>query len=77
MKSEGVKEVVKWMEQELKKQKEAVEAARKQLGIFGHFEDCGSSYEYAFVEEQAKLAAMVSWKISTEKFMKKLRHEGQ
>jgi hypothetical protein len=74
-KSEGVKDVVKWMEEQIKAQRVNVTEAEKNLRAFGHIYDIASSYEMRLAEEKATLAQMVSWKVSTEKYMKKLRHE--
>lgn len=77
MKSEGVKDIVKWMEEQIKVQKASVEDAKRSVRAFGMYEDCGSSYYEQLAVEEGKLNAMVSWKISTEKYMKKLRHQGE
>ena len=62
-KSDGVADIVKWMEGQIKEQK-------KRLDEVSHI------YDASRFEEQTRLNVMVSWKISTEKYMKKLRHEG-
>lgn len=77
MKSEGVKDIVEWMKEQIKLQKLEVDEASKRQRTFGMFEDCGASYDSAAAAEKAKLDVMVSWKISTEKYMKKLRHQGE
>lgn len=77
MKSEGVRDIVKWMEQKIKEQRIRVVDAHKDVQALGHFEDCGDHYHSKLQEECAVLDKMVSWKISTEKYMKKLQHQGE
>lgn len=75
MKSEGVKDVVKWLEEECKNAKEDVQIAKKAregADYWGH-----DYYDNMISIEEAKLSTLVKVKISTEKYMKKLRHEGQ
>ena len=76
-KADGVSDIVKWMDEQLKAQTKAVESARKDRASFGMYEDCGEFYVTRVYEEEARLATMLSWKISTEKYMKKLRHEAR
>lgn len=75
-KSDGVEDIVSWMKEQIKEQKKAVDEAKKYVRAFGCYEDCGDSYRSDLAAEEAKLNVMVAWKISTEKYMKKLRHEG-
>lgn len=77
MKSEGVRDIVKWMEDKIKQQKLNVQQATKDVQHLGHFEDCGDYYQGELVKEHAVLDMMVSWRISTEKYMKKLQHQGK
>ncbi len=74
-KSEGVKDVVKWLEEQCKAAKARVELAKRENFSMGMYEDCGDYYREKLVEAEAKLATLVQVKISTEKYMKKLRHE--
>ena len=74
-KSEGVKEVVKWLEEQCNLAKSGVESAERANRSLGMFEDCGDFYREQLLEARTKLATLVSVKISTEKFMKKLRYE--
>jgi hypothetical protein len=74
-KSEGVKDIVKWLEEQCNLAKTAVESAERSERAMGMYEDCGDFYREALVEARAKLATLVQVKISTEKYMKKLRHE--
>lgn len=74
MKSEGVKDVVKWMEDQIKAQKQRVDEANKHHSCI---QEVGDFYDRCREHEKTVLDTMVSWKISTEKYMKKLRHEGQ
>lgn len=74
MKSEGVKDVVTWMEAELRKQQANVDAAEKR---YSPVPGIGEFYDRIREQERARLETMISWKISTEKYMKKLRHQGE
>ena len=58
MKSDGVRDIVKWMEQQIKEKKQEM---KDYVGC----DDMGN--------KQSELDQMISWKISTEKYMKKLK----
>ena len=75
MKSEGVKDIVKWLEGQINEQKAEIERAERENRSYGMYEDCGDFYREKLVEARTKLNTLVSVKISTEKYMKKLRHE--
>ena len=75
MKSEGVKDVVKWLENEIKKAKVNHEQAIKDRKNFGMYEDCGEYYHQNEAVATAVLDELVRVKISTEKYAKKLKHE--
>lgn len=75
MKSEGVKDVVKWLEKEIKKAKEDYDQAIKDRKNFGMYEDCGEYYHQNEAVAKAVLDKLVSVKISTEKYAKKLNHQ--
>lgn len=62
MKSEGVRDIVEWMEQQIKDKK-------KKMRHYDAWSDMGT--------EKAVLDKMIAWKISTEKYMKKLQHNGE
>ena len=62
MKSEGVRDIVKWMEQQIKEKKQ-------EMKDYVGWGDMGN--------KQSELDQMISWKISTEKYMKKLKHQGE
>lgn len=62
MKSEGVRDIVKWMEKQIKDK-------RNQMKDYDPWSDMGA--------EADVLDQMVAWKISTEKYMKKLQHNGE
>lgn len=62
MKSEGVKDIVEWMNKEIK-------AKQEKMKDYSAWDDYGAA--------GAELAQMVKWKISTEKYMKKLKHQGE
>lgn len=83
MKSDDVEDVFKWLENKCKKEKLKVQAAEKEYEEAKktcHFED-----EYCLIDAaeknveiaKARLNVFVEAKINTEKYMKKLRHEGQ
>lgn len=74
MKSEGVKDIVTWMEARIKEQKALLkELQSKHTSIY----EVGEFYDSQRREAEVRLEQMVAWKVSTEKYMKKLRHEGQ
>lgn len=75
MKSEGVKDVVKWLEGEIKKAKVNHEQAIKDRKNFGMYEDCGEYYHQNEAVAKAVLDELVRVKISTEKYAQKLKHE--
>lgn len=75
MKSEGVKDVVKWLENEIKKAKVNHEQAIKDRKNFGMYEDCGEYYHQNEAVAKAVLDELVRVKISTEKYAQKLKHE--
>lgn len=84
MKSEGVKDVFKWMDKKCKEQKKKVEAAEKNyrqaVREWSWFDDTKCIVDGAEIElerEKAKLQALVEVKISVEKYMRKLRHQGE
>lgn len=62
MKSDGVKDIVEWMKEEIKTKQE-------KMKDYSAWDDYGV--------EAAELAQMVKWKISTEKYLKKLKHQGE
>lgn len=77
MKSEGVKDIVKWLEEQCKEAKKDMLQAKEDKRQFGIFEDCGEFYETEYLLAEKKLETLVQVKISTEKYMKKLRHQGE
>lgn len=80
-KSDGVKDVFKWLEQKCKDQKRRVDLATKEYeetkrGFYFDDESCIVSAAYVEMERQkAKLETLVVTKISVEKYMKRLKHE--
>lgn len=62
MKSDGVKDILEWMEKEIKEHKKGM------VGYSG-WDD--------YAHKQVELDLMIKWKISTEKYMKKLKHQGE
>lgn len=82
-KSDGVKDVFKWVDKKCKEQKKVVEKAEinlKETERFCCFEDEMCLIDFAKIDlerEQAKLQAFVEVKIGVEKYMKKLRHQGE
>lgn len=74
LKSDGVQDVVRWMEADLKKQKARLdEASQQRSSIYS----VGEFYDSERRAEEIRLQTMVEWKISTEKYLKKLRHQGE
>lgn len=73
-KSDGVKDVFKWLEKECKAQKKRLDAIikEKEKGTYYWFSDMGESIVR---EEEIRLETLVNIKISVEKYMKKLRHK--
>lgn len=74
MKSDGVKDVFKWLEQKCKEQKMEVD----------ELEDlCRGSWGFLYrnnddlIRAKERLQAYVDIKIGVEKYMKKLRHQGE
>ena len=72
MKSDGVKDVFKWMEQKCKDQKKVVD----------ELEDlCRGSWRFLYEDDlsraKERLQIYVDIKIGVEKYMKKLRHQGE
>ena len=74
MKSDGVKDVFKWLEQKCKEQKREVD----------RLEDlCHGSWGFLYrdsddiIKAKERLQAYVDIKIGVEKYMKKLRHQGE
>lgn len=65
MKSEGVKDIVKWLDKRCKELKKEVD----DRSVFGddYFQD----------QARARFQECLSIKISTEKYMKLLRHQGE
>lgn len=82
MKSEGVKDVFKWLDKKCKEQKIVVEKAEQNFQDTKrsyYFEDEQCLIDSAEIElERAKerLSAYVDIKIGVEKYMRKLRHQG-
>jgi len=74
MKSEGVKDCVKWLENKLKGEKNELENDNKNYSTWGMFDDCGPSYENAIVEREARMESLIEAKVGLEKYMRKLRH---
>jgi hypothetical protein len=73
-KSDGVQEIVRWMNEQIKLQKERVVKAEN-APSFSY--DQGEFLYRHREEETTRLRTMVEWKISTEKYMKKLRHQAE
>ena len=74
MKSDGVQDVFKWLEQKCKDQKKVVDELEdlcRGSWSFWH----GDSEELSLAKE--RLQAYVDIKIGVEKYMKKLRHQGE
>lgn len=74
MKSDGVQDVFKWIEQKCKDQKKVVDELEKL---------CRGSWKFLYEDSddlsraKERLQAYVDIKIGVEKYMKKLRHQGE
>ena len=84
MKSEGVKDVFKWLETECKQQKKKVDNAEKaylkskeEWGMYEDTQCLVDSAERNLERAIERLNTLVDVKISVEKYMKKLRHQGE
>lgn len=83
MKSDGVEDVFKWLKNKCKEEKKKVQIAEKEYEETKrtcYFEDeqcLIDSAEIDMERAKARLSAMVEVKIGVEKYMKKLRYEGQ
>lgn len=78
-KSDGVRDVVKWLEQKCKEQKKVIEQAQKRYEKdldWARFSDSVAYSEKELEEARGKMDVLVSIKVSVEKYFKKLRHEG-
>ena len=83
MKSDGVKDVFEWLKQKCKEQKMLVDKAEeyaKQNRHWAFFDDTrcivdGAKVDLSLAKE--RLQAYVDIKIGVEKYMKKLRHQGE
>lgn len=73
-KSDGVKDVFKWLEKECKAQKKRLDSVKeeKKNGLYYWYPDMGES---VIKEEEIRLETLVNVKISVEKYMKKLKHK--
>ena len=72
MKSDGVQDVFKWLEQKCKDQKKVVDELEDLCD--GHW---GFLYDEDLLRAKVRLQAYVDIKIGVEKYMKKLRHQGE
>jgi inosine/xanthosine triphosphate pyrophosphatase family protein len=83
MKSDGVKDVFKWLEQKCKEQKRLVDKAEEYKKANQHwafFDDSRCIVDDAKLDlalAKERLQAYVDIKIGVEKYMKKLRHQGE
>lgn len=84
LKSEVVKDIFKYLEQKCKEQKKKVDEAEeyrkqtvRQWGCYDDTQDLIADAKIDEAREQAKLEALVEVKVSVEKYMKKLRHQGE
>lgn len=83
MKSDGVKDVFKWLDKKCKEQKKAVETAKANYEAAKktyYFEDEQCLIDLAKMDLECakeRLNAFVEIKIGVEKYMRKLRHQGQ
>ena len=73
MKSDGVQDVFKWLEQKCKEQKKVVDELEDLCRGYGMF----CRYCDELIQAQERLKAYVEMKIGVEKYMKKLRYQGE
>lgn len=74
MKSDGVKDVFKWLEQKCKDQKKVVDELESLCrGSWGFLYEDSDDLSKA----KERLQTYVDIKIGVEKYMKKLRHQGE
>ncbi len=83
LKSEGVKDVFKWLDEKCKEQKIVIEKAEQNFQDTKkscYFEDemcLIDSAEMELERAKEKLRAYVDIKIGVEKYMRKLKHQGE
>jgi len=83
MKSEGVKDIFKWLEEKCKEQKTVVKKAEQHLqdtkkNCYFDDEMCLiHAAELDLEREKERLCAYVDIKIGVEKYMRKLKHQGE
>ena len=77
MKSEGVKDCVKWIKKKIKEEKEQLKIAVKDEKSFGMYDDCGPAYRREVERTELRIQSLVEVKISLEKYMKLLRHSAK
>lgn len=75
MKSEGVRDVVKWLENRCKELKIEMENDKREASSFSIDNEYADFLDREAAVSEAKFHLMVSTKISIEKYMKKLIHE--
>lgn len=83
-KSDGVKDVFKWLKKKCKEQKQEVikaqnefEEAKKQWSGFDDTQCIIDGAEINLARAEERLRAYVDIKIGVEKYMKKLKHQGE
>lgn len=84
MKSEGVKDVFKWLDKKCKEQKKNVERAeeyyqqsKRQWSGFNDTQCIIDGAEIDLERAKERLQAYVDIKVSVEKYMRKLKHQGE
>ena len=66
MKSEGVKDCVKWLKDKLKEEKEELKKDDKNYATWGMFSDCGPSYRNDVIVREARMESLVEAKVSLD-----------
>lgn len=75
MKSEGVRDVLKWVKMKCKQQKACIECLENGKRDGSFFMD---KYIDSYIEEEKiRLETLVEVKISIEKYLKKLKYQGE
>lgn len=70
----ALKNNVKYLIHQLKKQLTIYEEAKNDNMYYGHFGDCGEHYYNKYIVEKTKFEFLLSEKIKSEKYYKKARH---
>lgn len=59
MKSEGVRDCVKWTEEKIKKEKQLLIQDEELESAYGMYEDCGESYRNEIIRRKARIDVLI------------------